>query len=107
MTIASYYVNVCNIGNRAVNIEYLGFVVKNHQKSKYDRIFNLDGTNSSGEPLNPTEVFEVVYPAERLAKTLQRLNRRQVLYLYLRDTEGKTCIKKFCRIDDILNHFGL
>lgn len=109
-TIGGFYVNVCNMGNREVNIKFLGFAVSKNQKKNrwdYDLLYNFNGSNRSEFPVKPTEIFEVFYPAEGFIKSLQSIDRRRSLFFFLQDTEGKTIKKKFKTVDEVLVQFGL
>ncbi len=107
MEIAGFYVNVCNIGNRPVSVKFLGFIISKDGAGKFDRFYNIDGTNSCESPLMPTESFEVLYPAEGLIRSLQRINRKRILYYFIEDTEGGTQRKRFDSVDGVLRQFGL
>ena len=106
-TVVGFYVNMCNIGNRDVNIKFLGLAVSKEGIGKYDLIRNLNSTNSSNRPIKPTESFEVEYLAEGLIQSLQRIDRSRVLYYYAEDTEGCVVKKRYSSVDSILKMFGL
>ena len=82
------YVNACNVGNRAVNIKYLGLAVSKKPQNDYSLIRNLRGGNTSDDPIMPTEIFRIKYSVyDGFIDQLQQYDKNSILYLYLEDTE--------------------
>lgn len=105
--ITGYYVNACNVGNRAVNISFLGLALSQGKgKSGFDLLHNLQGTNKCDEPIKPTEVFEIEYPAENLVRSLLNQDQSRMVYLYVQDTEGGTKKKKIGTVNQFLSQFS-
>lgn len=104
--VAGLYVNVCNIGNRPVSIKYLGLCISKKGK-KDDCLYNIDGSNSCDSPLMPAESFVVMYPAEKLMRSLQGIDRNRIVYYCIEDSEGLKQKKKCDSVGGVLHELDL
>lgn len=83
-----------NIGNRNINISFLGFAIKDGWKLK--KMQTRDRDLGGKGVLVPTEVATVEYTPIEL-NCFSELNPRIRIYCYARDTEGKEYFKYYGR----------
>ena len=106
--IEGYYVNICNVGNRAVNISFLGLALSKKNKrnrKEMDLFHNRDTSNRPESPLMPTETFDVKYEAKGLVSSLLNIDQSRKIYLYASDTEGRITKKKLGTVSQFLDQF--
>lgn len=106
--IDGYYVSACNVGNRAVNISFLGLALdKNNKRNRkeMDLFHNIRASNKSETPLMPTETFDVKYDTQGLVSSLLKQNLSRNIYLYASDTEGGIIKKKLGTVEQFLKQF--
>ena len=82
-----------NIGNRTVNLMYLGYALKKDGRYTvfaipYNREFN------SNVSLAPSEISESQFYANTLIKSLSREKRDRKFFVYAKDTEKKEYVKE-------------
>lgn len=75
-----------NIGNRTVNIVYLGYAIK--KDGRYNMIYPINREFDSKESLDPSEMAETQFYTEELLKCFSREDKKAKLYVYAKDTEG-------------------
>ena len=91
-------VNATNIGNRNINISFLGFAIRNNFKLQKMQTTgrSLGGTGI----LEPTSISTVEYSAQEMMG-FGKLNSRTKVYCCAMDTEGKTYLKYYGRAGKI------
>jgi len=87
-------VSATNIGNRNVNIVFLGLGVKPFFSKMQKLVSTKRVMGGTGVTL-PTEMKSVQYSTDELVSCLYRLKKTQKLYVYAIDSEGKE-YKKYC-----------
>lgn len=95
-----------NVGNRTVNLTYLGYVVK--KDGRYYALYpnpirpHILKFNSKSS-LAPSETSESWFYANELIESFSRENRNTELFVYAADTEGKAYMKKAGTVGRLLD----
>lgn len=108
-TVAAYDVNATNIGNRNINITFLGLAIKTALRSKKNlaALHLVGATQYYKGIIKPSEIMTATYPAEKLINSLRSYKgQRKILYYYVMDSEGDIRIKRFVSVDALLRQFG-
>ena len=93
-------VSAANIGNRNINLSYLGFAIKpRFQKIKH--IVNVNRNMKNTGLICPTDVKTVEYTADELIECFQSLKPSTVLFVKATDTEGKQYQKRCGKVGAI------
>ena len=87
-------IEATNIGNRNINISFLGFAIKDGWKTK--KMQTRDRDLGGKGVLAPTEVATVEYTSTGMA-CFSELKPRTRIFCYATDTEGKKYSKYFGR----------
>lgn len=97
---AGITVNATNIGNRNVNIKFLGFAIRSSSglQSMQTKNRTLGGTGT----LEPTAVSTVEYTAFEI-KDFGNLKPNTKVYCYALDTEGKKYLKYYGRAGKMID----
>lgn len=98
---AGITVNATNIGNRNINIRFLGFAIRTG--FKLQKMQTRDRELGGKGVLEPTEVSTVEYTAKELM-SFSELNPRTKVYCCAMDTEEKTYLKYYGRAGKISNN---
>lgn len=91
-------VNATNIGNRNINIRFLGFAIREH--FKLQKMQTRDRELGGKGILEPTAVTTIEYTANELLG-FGNLKPRTKVYCCAMDTEGKTYLKYYGRAGKI------
>ena len=75
-----------NIGNRTVNISYLGYAIK--KDGRYNMIYPVNRDFDCKASLEPSEMSETQFYTDELLKCFSKENRKTKLFVYAKDTEG-------------------
>lgn len=94
-------VNATNIGNRSVNIKFIGLAIRSEGKLQKMQTANRD-LGGKGI-LSPTDVASVEYNAVELMD-FGKLKFRTKVYCCVMDTEGKTYLKYYGRVEKIIRN---
>lgn len=95
---AGITVNATNIGNRNINIRFLGFAIRT--RFKLQKIQTRDRELGGKGVIEPTAVSTVEYTAKELMG-FRDLKPRTKVYCCAMDTEGKTYLKYYGRAGKI------
>lgn len=98
---AGITINATNIGNRNVNIKFLGFAIRT--RFKLQKMQTRDRELGGKGVLEPTAVSTVEYTAKELLSFIE-LKPRTKVYCCAMDTEGKTYLKYYGRAGKISNN---
>lgn len=79
-------VSATNIGNRIVNIAYLGYAIK--KDGRYNIIYPINRDFDNKGPLEPSEMLETQFYTNELLECFSREKRKTKLFVYAKDTEG-------------------
>lgn len=90
-----------NVGNRTVNITYLGYAIK--KNGHYNYIFPTNRDFDSKASLEPSEMAETQFYADELLMRFSDENRKTRLYVYAKDTEGTEYKKKAGNIGKLID----
>lgn len=81
-----------NAGNRAVNIQYLGYAIQ--RGKKFNRIYPINRDFICSKIIAPAESFEVKFYSEELIKAFCEEPKDEKLYVYAIDSENQEYTKK-------------
>lgn len=81
-----------NIGNRTINITYLGYAVK--KDGRFNMFYPVSREFDSKATLLPSEISETQFTKDELVKGLSREIPDTELYVFAKDTEGKEYKRK-------------
>ena len=95
---AGITINATNIGNRNINIKFLGFAI--HTSFKLQKMQTRDRELGGEGVLEPTAVSTVEYTAKELL-SFSELKPGTKVYCCAMDTEGKTYLKYYGRAGKI------
>ena len=97
LSILGMSVSATNVGNRTINLTYLGYAFKKdgNMHYLYNREFN-------GASLAPSEMSESQFYTDDLIKCFSRENRNIKLFVYAKDTEGKEYMRKAGTVGKLL-----
>jgi len=82
-----YSISASNIGNRAVNITYLGFAVK--IDGRLQRVYALDRDLGGKGVIQATETRDVQFLADELIQGFSKIDQRTKVFACVEDSEGK------------------
>lgn len=94
-------INAANIGNRYINIIFLGLAIKN--KGAFNKIELLNRELGGKGTLAPTELTVVEYSKQDLLEFSKEFPSTKV-YLFALDTKGKIHKKYYGRINKIIEN---
>lgn len=95
-------VSATNVGNRTVNLMYLGYAVKKDGNMLY--LYNRDFDRKAS--LAPSEMSESQFYTDDLIKCFSRENRNIKLFVYAKDTEGKEYMRKAGTVGKLLDNLS-
>lgn len=104
-SVAGISINVLNLGNRDVNICYLGYVIK--EGKKLQKAFDLETEMTGSGILHPTEIHSNTYSASNIIKSFSKMNTETKVYAYAEDSEGHHYKKYIGRAVDIAKNMSL
>lgn len=93
-----------NIGNRTVNITYLGYAIK--KNGKFIKIFPLNREFDSKALLEPSEKHETLFYKKELLECFSNKKKKTNLFIFATDTEEteyKRKYKNIGKLQDILS----
>ena len=96
-----------NIGNRTVNLTYLGYALK--KDGRYIRLYPILPYNrefNSKASLAPSEMSESQFYTDELIEYFSRENRNIKLFVYATDTEEKKYMKEAGTIGGLLDYLS-
>ena len=91
-------INATNIGNRNINLTFLGFALRS--SFKLQKIQTMDRELGGKGILEPTAVATIEYTAKELL-IFEEMKPRTKVYCCAMDTEGKTYLKYYGRAGKI------
>lgn len=101
MPLLQMTITATNIGNRIVNIQFIGLAMKQGLTRKsMQKLQNLDDSNK-GKMISTGEFVEVNYKTQEILSVLQRLKSWNGIYLYACDTEKAIYTKKIGSVGEI------
>lgn len=101
-TVIGYAVSASNIGNRTVNITYLGFAVR--IEGKLQRLYPFNRDLEGKGVLQPTETSEVQYLSEELVKGFSKIGHDTKVFACAIDSEGKEVLKSAGTVGALLKN---
>ena len=93
-----------NVGNRTVNLTYLGYAVK--KDGRYNMLYPYNREFNSKASLAPSEMSESQFYTDELIKCFSRENRNIKLFVYAKDTEGKEYMRKAGTVGKLLDNLS-
>lgn len=90
-----------NIGNRTVNLTYLGYAIK--RDGRFNLLYPIDRKFESKASLTPSEMFESQFYTDELLIRFSRENRDIKLFVFAKDSEGKEYKRKAGNIGKLLD----
>ena len=90
-----------NIGNRTVNLTYIGYAVKIN--GKYNKMYPINRNLDCKVMLQPSEYKGVQFMANELIDSLSKLNMSTILFAYAIDSEGKEYKQKVGTVGRVLD----
>lgn len=90
-----------NVGNRTVNISYLGYAVK--KNGRYNYLFPINRDFDSKASLEPSEMAEAQFYTDELLMRFSDENRKMKLYVYAKDTEETEYKRKAGNIGKLID----
>ena len=94
-----------NIGNRTINITYLGYAV--NKNGRFNMFYPINREFDSKATLMPSEISESQFYKEELIKCLSREDSNAILYVFAKDTEGKEYKLKTGTVGKLLDKLSL
>lgn len=91
-SVAGISINALNLGNRDINISYLGYVIKTDKG--YQKAINISDEMKGIGILHPTEVHCNSYASTDIINSFSKMNAKTKVYAYAEDSEGHS-YKKF------------
>ena len=91
-----------NIGNRTVNITYLGYAIK--KNGRYNMIYPVNRNFDCKTLLEPSDMSETQFYVEELLKCFSRENRKTKLFVYAKDTEGTEYKRKAGNVGKLIDN---
>lgn len=104
-SVAGISINVLNLGNRDVNISYLGYVIKTDKG--YQKVVNISDEMKGIGILHPTEVHCNSYSSTDIISSFSRINPKTKVYAYAEDSEGHSYKKYIGRAGKIAKNMSL
>lgn len=95
---------ITNLGNRAINITYLGYAVKKNKK--YYRMYPISRTIECKKIIAPAEIMTVSFTADELIKGLKNEPADSKLFVYAVDSENKEYIRKAGTVGKLLGNLS-
>lgn len=93
-----------NVGNRTVNLVYLGYAVK--KDGRYNMLYPSNREFDSKASLAPSEMSESQFYTDELIMSFSRENRHLKLFVYAKDTEGKEYMRKTGTVGKLLDNLS-
>lgn len=91
-----------NVGNRTVNLTYLGYaVIKN---GRFNILYPYNREFDSKASLAPSEMSESQFYTDELIKCFSREDCNSKLFVYAKDTEGKEYKRKAGTIGKLMDN---
>ncbi len=97
-------ISLVNIGNRPITINFIGFAIK--EGRKFNLVHGLPKNRDYDATLSPSNVISINIGGKDILETFCDLSRESKLYLYVKDTEGKTYKKQIGTLGKLLNCFS-
>lgn len=94
-------VNATNIGNRNINLKFLGFAIRTG--FKLQKMQTTERTLGGTGILEPTGVVSIEYTAKEM-KGFGTLKPRTKVYCCAMDTEGKTYLKYYGKVGKMVKN---
>lgn len=94
LSISGMSASATNIGNRTVNLMYLGYATKKHGRYIGLPIFPHNREFNCKVSLAPSEMSESQFYTDELIKSLSREDCNKKLFVYAIDTEKKEYVKE-------------
>ena len=91
-----------NIGNRTVNITYLGYAIK--KDGHYKMIYPVNREFDCKASLEPSEMSETQFYTDELLKCFSRENKKARLFVYAKDTEGTEYKRKAGNVGKLIDN---
>ncbi|HJH93688.1 MAG TPA: hypothetical protein OIM05_12065 [Oscillospiraceae bacterium] len=85
-SVAGISINVLNLGNRDVNIIYLGYVIK--VDGRYQKAIKISDEMKEIGILHPIEVRCNSYSSTDIISSFSKINPKTKVYAYAEDSEG-------------------
>ena len=104
-SVAGISINILNLGNRDVNIRYLGYVIKTNKE--YQKAINLSDEMKGNGIIHPTEVHCNSYSSADIINSFSKMPTKTKVYAYAEDSEGHTYKKYIGRAGEIAKNMSL
>ena len=91
-----------NVGNRTVNLTYLGYAVI--KDGRFNMLYPYNREFDSKASLAPSEMSESQFYTDELIKCFSREDRNIKLFVYAKDTEGKEYKRKAGTIGKLMDN---
>ena len=93
-----------NVGNRTINITYLGYAIK--KDGRYNMIYPVNRDFDGKASLNPSERAETQFYKDELLKCFSKENRKTKLFVYAKDTEGAEHKRKAGSVGKLIDNLS-
>ena len=91
-----------NIGNRPVNMTYIGYAIKS--EGKFNKIYPTNREFDCKAMLEPSEYKGVQFMANELLSSFSKIDRNTKLYVYASDSEGKEYLHRAGTVGKLIDH---
>lgn len=91
-----------NVGNRTINITYLGYSVR--KDGKYNNLYPVNREFNCKATLEPSEMAETQFYSDELLKCFSHENRALKLYVFAKDTEGTEYKRKAGTVGKLIDN---
>lgn len=103
-TVVGMSASATNIGNRTVNITYLGYAFK--RDGRYNTLYPINREFDGKATLEPSEMAETQFYTEELMKCLSSIDRDTKLFVFAKDTEGTEYKRKAGTVGKLLDNLS-
>lgn len=93
-----------NIGNRTVNITYLGYAIK--KDGRCNIMYPVNREFNGKASLNPSEMAETQFYKDELLKCFSHENKKAKLFVYAKDTEGAEYTRKAGTVGKLIDNLS-
>lgn len=85
--------SAANIGNRTINLVYLGFAIKT--ANEWQKMQSVSRLSDHEGILQTTEIMSIHFSSEEFLKGTTQLGDKLPLFVYAQDSEGKIYKKRY------------
>ena len=99
--VIGFEASATNVGNRTINLTYIGYAIKSD--GKFNKIYPINRDFECKAMLGPSEYKGVQFMANELIPSFSKMDRNTRLYVYASDSEGKEYLKKAGTVGRLLD----